>query len=924
MLSLNQSDFIEIVGARVHNLKELCLSIPKGKLVVITGLSGSGKSSLAFSTIYSEGKRRYVESFSAYARRFMGNIDRPDVDKISGLSPVISIKQKNTNNNPRSTVGTVTEVYHFFRLLFYSIGEAYSKSGNKLGKQTVDDIVASILKNFINKKISVLAPLVKGRKGSYKGLIDKLIKSGFNKIRVNGTFYNLDASVKFDRYKTHDLDLLIDKLFIENDNLPLLKEAVDLAIKYGQGTIIVEVDGTNHYFSVALVDPETGISLKDPSPNTFSFNSPYGACKMCEGIGEILKINKDALIPDDNISISDGGILGIGSYKENALFHNIETILSYYASSIDSPIKTIPNFLLNYLFYGLPSEVASLLNIDEEFVGLAKYFEAKKGNELFIEHVECPECKGSRLAQLGLSFRIASNNIYELAQKNIIELNNWVKDLPTQLNDKQNTLAKTLLEEITKRLNFIIKMGLGYLSLGRAFNTLSGGEAQRIRLATQLSSDLIGILYILDEPSIGLHQKDNIVLIELLKQLRDIGNSVIVIEHDKDMMLEADYILEIGPGAGKNGGYLVNYGSVKSFLAKKSITAKYLTDELSIPVPAQIRNSTSKKLHLHGCTGNNLKNISLDIPLGKLVCITGVSGSGKSSLINKTLYPVVYNHFYNTNLKALDYESIDGLEHINKIISVDQVPISKSSRSTPVTYLNLFLDIRNIYASLPEAKIRGYGISHFSFNSKHGRCKSCEGLGVQNIEMDLLSLVKIKCEVCEGKRYSKEILNIKYKGKSISDVLEMTVDEAIVFFEKSFSMQARLKTLIDVGLGYIMLGQSSSTLSGGEAQRIKLANELGKKSNGKTLYILDEPTTGLHFQDIANFLKIINKIVDDGNTVIIIEHNLDIIKTADYIIDVGPGSGIEGGHIVAQGTPIEIVKNKNSSIGQFLKSYYSI
>ncbi|MCC5931934.1 MAG: excinuclease ABC subunit UvrA [Cyclobacteriaceae bacterium] len=926
---------IEIYGAREHNLKNIDLSIPRNQLVVITGISGSGKSSLAFDTIYAEGQRRYMESFSAYARSFIGDMERPDVDKIEGLSPVISIEQKTISRNPRSTVGTVTEIYDFMRLLYARTGEAFSYlSGKKMTRQSEDQIIEHILQHFKGEKIILLAPVVKGRKGHYRELFQQIIKSGYTKVRVNGEIQDVIPKMQVDRYKTHDIEIVIDRLLVDEKEKFRIGQSVKTSVNQGKGVMMI-IDGTGnlHHFSKFLMDPETGLSYTEPAPNMFSFNSPYGACSECNGLGSIEKIDRENIIPDPSLSVSRGGIAPLGPYREIWIFKKIEAILKRYDANLTTPIHKLPEKALDVLLYGdnVPVAVSSVkypgTEWNTKFEGIISFLEKQKdeGSEKIRDWVGeytsvkvCPSCNGQRLKKESLHFLIDGKNIAQLAQLDIQALWNWFENLETRLNEKQNRIATEILKEIRKRIRFLMEVGLTYLQLDRPLRTLSGGEAQRIRLATQIGTQLTGVLYILDEPSIGLHQRDNIKLINSLKDLRDIGNSVIVVEHDKEMMLEADHIIDIGPGPGLHGGQIVAQGSPKEFLAYNSLTAAFLNGTQEISIPANRRKASGEKLTLKGANGHNLKNVDIEIPLGLMICVTGVSGSGKSSLIHETLFPILNAHFFRSRKESLPYVSIDGLKNIDKVIEVDQSPIGRTPRSNPATYTGVFTEIRSLYSNLPEAKIRGYKPGRFSFNVKGGRCETCEGAGMKVIEMDFLPDVHVPCETCKGKRYNRETLEVRFKGKSISDVLDMTVEQAVEFFENQPKILRKVEVLNDVGLGYISLGQHATTLSGGEAQRVKLATELSKRDTGKTLYILDEPTTGLHFQDIQHLLEVLNRLVEKGNTVLIIEHNLDIIKSADYIIDLGPEGGAEGGNIVCQGTPEEVARKPESYTGTYL------
>ncbi len=928
---------IEIYGAREHNLKDFDLKIPRNKLVVITGISGSGKSSLAFDTIYAEGQRRYMESFSAYARSFLGNLERPDVDKINGLSPVISIEQKTTSKNPRSTVGTVTEIYDFMRLLFARAGEAFSyETGDKMIRQSEDQIIDHILNNFPNKKLTLLAPVVKGRKGHYRELFVQIRKSGFTKVRLDGKIQEVVPKMQVDRYKIHDVELVVDRIVVNKKDRYRISQSVKTALSQGKGVMMVQ-DETEavHHFSQMLMDPKTGLAYDEPAPNTFSFNSPYGACASCRGLGKIEKITKETIIPNPKLSISRGGIAPLGEYRDIWIFKKIESFLKKSKLSLTVPIKNIPEEIMDSLLYGsnmtvgVPSIKYPGTEWQTKFEGIINFLEKQKdtGTEKIQRWVReyteikiCPDCNGARLKKESLHFRIDNKNIFELAAINIRHLGEWFEDLESRLSERQNRIAAEVLKEIRKRIGFLLDIGLDYLDLNRPLRTLSGGESQRIRLATQIGTQLVGVLYILDEPSIGLHQRDNMKLIKALQDLRDLGNSVIIVEHDKDMMLHADYIIDIGPGAGLHGGEIVGAGVPKAFIKNNSTTSAYLRGEKKISVPKERRKGSGKKITLKGATGNNLKNITIDFPLGKMICVTGVSGSGKSTLIHETLYPILNKEIYRAKKKPMSYASVKGIEHIDKVIEVDQSPIGRTPRSNPATYIGVFTEIRALFKELPEAKIRGYKPGRFSFNVKNGRCDTCEGAGMKLIEMDFMPNIYVPCEDCKGKRYNRETLEIRYKGKSIADVLGMTVGQAVDFFKNHPKILQKVKTLDEVGLNYITLGQFATTLSGGEAQRVKLAKELSKRDTGKTMYILDEPTTGLHFQDIQHLLNVLDKLVDKGNTVLIIEHNLDIIKVADYVIDIGPEGGDLGGEIVAQGTPEAIIKSKNSHTATFLKA----
>ena len=928
---------IEVYGARVHNLKNVDVKIPHGKLTVITGLSGCGKSSLAFDTIFAEGQRRYIETFSAYARNMLGTLERPDVDKINGLSPVISIDQKTVNKNPRSTIGTTTEVYDFLRLLFARIGEARSYiSGKPMIKYTQEQIVNLILDNYADRKIYVLSPLVKNRKGHYKELFENLRKKGYLRVRIDGELHELTYGLKLDRYRNHTVELVIDRFKANINDIDRLRASVGQALKQGgKQLMILDVDTEEvRYYSQLLMDPENGLSYSEPAPHNFSFNSPHGACRKCKGLGYVNLVDIEKIIPDNTKSIYDGGIQPLGKYKNSLIFWQIDAICRLYNSSIKMPIKDVDPEAINDILNGtdvkldIQNETMSTSRYVSGYDGLIKYIEiqqsedagseANKWSGQFFSRVECPECNGQRLNKESLHYFIDGKNIADLAQMDIAELATFIENLKTKLTGKEKVIASEILKEIGNRLSFLMDVGLNYLSLNRNSSSLSGGESQRIRLATQIGSQLVNVLYILDEPSIGLHQRDNIRLINSLKQLRDIGNSIIVVEHDKDIMLESDYVIDIGPGAGRFGGNIMFQGSPKDLLKTDTLTASYLNGSRKIEIPEQRRKGNGKFILLKGAKGHNLKNVDLHLPLGMFVCVTGVSGSGKSSLINGTLHPILSKHFYRSNQQPLPYESIEGLEHIDKVVRVDQTPLGRSPRSNPATYTGVFADIRKLYVDLPEAQIRGYKPGRFSFNVSGGRCETCKGNGYRTIEMNFLPDVLIPCEECHGRRYNRETLEVRFKGKSIADVLEMTINQACDFFANIPTIIKKLKVLQEIGLGYIKLGQPSSTLSGGENQRVKLATELAKKDTGNTLFILDEPTTGLHFEDVRVLLGIITRLADKGNTVLIIEHNLDVIKSADYIIDVGPEGGQAGGMIIAEGTPEEIV-NKNTYTTQYLK-----
>ena len=938
-----KSSKLEILGAREHNLQNIDLSIPRGKLVVITGLSGSGKSSLAFDTIYAEGQRRYMETFSAYARNFIGNMERPDVDQINGLSPVISIEQKTTNKNPRSTVGTITEIYDFVRLLYAKVGEAYSYlSGKPMVKYSEPKIVEMIGSEYEGKDVLVLAPLVKRRKGHYRDLFEQMAKKGFVRVRVDGELREITYGMQLDRYKIHDIELVVDKIRVNETSGKRLAEAVKTAFKQGKNILMIADLATDEvrYFSKMLMCPETGISYPEPEPNTFSFNSPYGACPKCSGLGEVAEIDINKIIPDSSKSIRQGGIEVLGKYSPNHYFYKqLESMGEKYDFTLDDPISSISDEVMDAILYGsteiFGAQPSDLTEMDcEGFPGVVNYIRMlatgdapagiQKWANSFMNLVPCPECGGARLKKESLHFLIEGKNISELANMNLTELYDWFVALEERLDERKKVVAHEIINEITKRLRFLLDVGIGYLSLNRSSQTLSGGESQRIRLATQIGSQLVNVLYILDEPSIGLHQRDNIRLIESLKQLRDIGNSVVVVEHDKDMILNADYIVDIGPGAGVHGGKVMAQGTLSEFMKQKSLTCDYLNGTRKIEIPKRRSIKKSNYLVLECATGNNLKGDTLEIPLGVFVCVTGVSGSGKSSLINETLHPILNKHFYRAQKRPLPYKSIKGIEHIDKVIEINQTPIGRTPRSNPATYVGVFDDIRQLYSQLPTAKIRGYKPGRFSFNVSGGRCETCKGAGVRTIEMNFLPDVYVHCEMCNGKRYNRETLEIRYKGKSISDVLDMTINEAVEFFENIPSIVSKIQTIKDVGLGYITLGQQSTTLSGGEAQRVKLATELSKRDTGNTLYILDEPTTGLHFEDVRVLLEVLQKLVDKGNTVLVIEHNMDVIKVADHIIDIGPEGGVGGGRVVCTGTPEKVAECSGSFTGKFLKEELKI
>jgi excinuclease ABC subunit A len=937
----HSEDTLEIIGARVHNLKNIDVSIPREKLVVITGLSGSGKSSLAFDTIYAEGQRRYIETFSAYARQFLGGLERPDVDKIDGLSPVIAIEQKTTSKSPRSTVGTITEIYDFLRLLFARAADAYSyNTGEKMVSYSDDQIKELITETFVGKRINILAPVIRARKGHYAELFQQIAKQGFVKVRVNGEIQDIVAGMKLDRYKTHDIEIVIDRMQIEqnDDTDKRLAESIKTAMHHGDDIMMVIEHDSNEvrFFSRTLMCPTTGISYQNPEPNLFSFNSPKGACEHCNGLGTVNQINVKKIIPNPKLSIKAGGLAPLGEFKSSWMFKQLETIGEKFGFALTDAIEKIPAEAMEMILNGgnekfsVSSKAAGVTKEYKiDFEGIAHFIKnqhdesgsstIKRWAKEFMDEIECPDCHGSRLKKESNYFKILDKNIANLSAMDISELSIWFSTLESQLTEKQKTIASEVLKEIRARLQFLMDVGLNYLALNRSSKSLSGGEAQRIRLATQIGSQLVGVLYILDEPSIGLHQRDNERLINSLENLRDIGNSVLVVEHDKDMIERADWVIDIGPKAGRFGGKIISEGTPKQLLEEHTLTAQYLNGEKKIEVPKTRRKGNGKTLKLTGATGNNLKNVTIELPLGKLICVTGVSGSGKSTLINETLYPILNEHFFNAVKKPQPYKKIEGLEHIDKVIDIDQSPIGRTPRSNPATYTDVFSEIRTLFTQTPEAMIRGYKAGRFSFNVAGGRCETCEGSGVRTIEMSFLPDVYVECETCQGKRFNRETLEIRYKGKSISDVLNMTVDEAVEYFENIPKIQRKVKTIQDVGLGYITLGQQSTTLSGGEAQRIKLATELSKKDTGNTFYIMDEPTTGLHFEDIRVLMDVIHKLVDKGNTVVIIEHNMDVIKLADYIIDVGMEGGKGGGDIICVGTPEEIIKNKKSYTAQFLR-----
>ena len=936
---LKNQEYLEVYGARVHNLKNIDVKIPREKLVVITGLSGSGKSSLAFDTIYAEGQRRYIETFSAYARQFLGGLERPDVDKIDGLSPVISIEQKTTNKSPRSTVGTITEIYDFLRLLFARAADAYSyNTDQKMVSYSDEQIKNLILKDFDGKKIAVLAPLVKGRKGHYRELFEQISKQGFLRVRVDGKIQEIEKGMKLDRYKMHDIEVVIDRLAINESVEKRLEETIRTALYSGNNILMVIAvdDNDARYFSRELMCPTTGIAYPNPEPNTFSFNSPKGACDACNGLGITNEINLKKVIPDDTISIKNGGIVPLGEQKNSWIFKQIENIAERYQFKLTDPLKKIPKEALAIILDGgnesfeIESKTVGVRrNYKIDFEGIIAFINSqynsaestsiKRWAKGFMDEVTCSSCKGKRLKKEALHFKITDKNISDLVQMDVTELANWFKNIEKDLSKKQLIIAAEILKEIRTRIQFLVDVGLEYLTLDRTSKSLSGGEAQRIRLATQIGSQLVGVLYILDEPSIGLHQRDNEKLIDSLIKLRDIGNSVIVVEHDQDMIEKADFVFDIGPGAGKHGGEIVSAGTFAALKKQKTLTADYITGRKKIEIPKERREGNGKTITLSGASGNNLKNVSVAFPLGKMICVTGVSGSGKSTLVNGTLYPILNAHIYRGVKKPMPYKKIEGLEHVDKVIDIDQSPIGRTPRSNPATYTKTFDEIRSLFAKTAEAAIRGYKPGRFSFNVKGGRCETCQGGGVRVIEMNFLPDVHVECETCQGKRFNRETLEIRYKGKSISDILDMTIEDATDFFVKIPKIHRKLKTIKDVGLGYITLGQQSTTLSGGEAQRIKLAAELSKRDTGNTFYILDEPTTGLHFEDIRVLMNVLNELADKGNTVLIIEHNLDVVKLADYVIDVGMEGGKKGGKILVTGTPEEVSKHKKSYTAKFLK-----
>jgi len=937
-IDLGEQSEVEVYGARVHNLKNIDVSFPRNQLVVITGLSGSGKSSLAFDTIYAEGQRRYMETFSAYSRQFMGGMERPDVDKVSGLSPVIAIEQKTTSKNPRSTVGTITEIYDFMRLLYARTGDAYSYvTGEKMERMSEDQILKTIIEKFKDQPVNILAPVVKARKGHYRELFEQIRKQGYLKVWIDGAIADVEPKMQLDRYKIHDIDIVVDRLQISEENSKRLYTSIQSALKIAKGIIrIADKDNNVSYFSKYLMDPISGISYDEPQPNTFSFNSPYGACEKCNGLGYIFEVDEASVIPNPKLSILNGGLAPLGEYRETWIFQVLKALAKKYDFSLSTPLEKLEKEKLDIILNGTTEMVNvaveynkwNVQNYQITFDGIIRMLEEqqeRRGDE-GMDDMEnyrvlktCPVCDGARLKKESLNFKVDGKNIFELACMDIRTLQQWFDNLEDRLSDRQNVIAKEILKEIRARIVFLMDVGLSYLTLDRTAKTLSGGEAQRIRLATQIGSQLMNVMYILDEPSIGLHQRDNERLINALKNLRDLGNTVLVVEHDKDMILEADHVIDMGPAAGVHGGSVVAQGTPKELMSHTTLTTSYINGKKEIEIPKKRREGNGKVLSLKKATGHNLKKVSVELPLGKLIGITGVSGSGKSSLITETLYPILNHHFFRAKKQPLPYEKIEGLEHIDKVIEIDQTPIGRTPRSNPATYTGVFSDIRNLYVALPESKIRGYKPGRFSFNVKGGRCETCQGAGMKVIEMNFLPDVQVPCEECGGRRYNRETLEVRYKGKSISDVLDMSIEDAVPFFEHIPSIYRKVKTLLDVGLGYITLGQSSTTLSGGEAQRVKLATELSKKDTGNTFYILDEPTTGLHFEDINVLLGVLYQLVDKGNTVLVIEHNLDVVKVVDHVIDLGPEGGSGGGTILYSGTPEGLCKVKNSFTGQFLK-----
>ncbi len=942
-IDLGEQKEVEVYGARVHNLKNIDVSFPRNKLVVITGLSGSGKSSLAFDTIYAEGQRRYMETFSAYSRQFMGGMERPDVDKVSGLSPVIAIEQKTTSKNPRSTVGTITEIYDFMRLLFARTGEAFSYvSGEKMERMSEDQILKTISERFNGQPVNILAPVVKARKGHYRELFEQIRKQGFLKVWIDGTIADVEPKMQVDRYKIHDIDIVVDRLVISEHDSKRLHTSIQSALKIAKGIIrIADKDNNVFYYSKYLMDPVSGISYDEPQPNTFSFNSPYGACEKCNGLGYIFEVDEASVIPNPKLSILNGGLAPIGEYRETWIFQVLKALAKKYEFSLSTPIDKLPREQLDIILNGSTEMITVAVEYNKwnvqsyqvAFDGIVRMLEEQqeRRGEEGMDDMEnyrvlrtCPVCDGARLKKESLHFKVDGKNIFELACMDITTLQQWFEGLETRLTDRQNVIAKEILKEISARIVFLLDVGLSYLTLDRTAKTLSGGEAQRIRLATQIGSQLMNVMYILDEPSIGLHQRDNERLINALKNLRDLGNTVLVVEHDKDMILHADHVIDMGPAAGVHGGEVVAQGTPAELMKQHTLTTSYINGERQIATPKERREGSGKILSLHKAEGHNLKKVSAEFPLGKFICVTGVSGSGKSSLITETLYPILNHHFFRAKKHPLPYSKIEGLADIDKVIEIDQTAIGRTPRSNPATYTGVFSDIRNLYVQLPESKIRGYKPGRFSFNVKGGRCETCQGAGLKVIEMNFLPDVQVPCEECGGRRYNRETLEVRYRGKSISDVLDMSIEDATLFFEHIPSIYRKVKTLLDVGLGYITLGQSSTTLSGGEAQRVKLATELSKKDTGNTFYILDEPTTGLHFEDINVLLGVLNQLVDKGNTVLVIEHNLDVIKVADHVIDLGPEGGSGGGKILFSGTPEGLCKVKDSFTGQFLKKEMKI
>ncbi|MFD0751060.1 excinuclease ABC subunit UvrA [Mucilaginibacter calamicampi] len=937
-IDLGEQSEVEVYGARVHNLKNIDVSFPRNKLVVITGLSGSGKSSLAFDTIYAEGQRRYMETFSAYSRQFMGGMERPDVDKVSGLSPVIAIEQKTTSKNPRSTVGTITEIYDFMRLLYARTGVAYSYiSGEKMERMSEDQIFKTILERFDGQPVNVMAPVVKARKGHYRELFEQIRKQGYLKVYIDGAIADVEPKMQLDRYKIHDIDIVVDRLMVNGNDSKRLYDSIQSALKTAKGIIrIADKDNNVYYFSKYLMDPVSGISYDEPQPNTFSFNSPYGACDKCNGLGYIFEVDEASVIPNPKLSITNGGLAPLGEYRETWIFQVLKALAKKYEFSLSVPIEKLEREKLDLILNGTQELLTVAVEYNKwnvqsyqiTFEGIIRMLEEQqeRRNDEGMDDMEnyrvlktCPTCEGARLKKESLHFKVDHKNIFELSSMDIVTLRDWFNGLEDRLDDRQNVIAKEILKEIRARIGFLLDVGLSYLTLDRTAKTLSGGEAQRIRLATQIGSQLMNVMYILDEPSIGLHQRDNERLINALKNLRDLGNTVLVVEHDKDMILEADHVIDMGPAAGVHGGEIVAQGTPAQLMAEHTLTTSYINGEREIATPEKRREGNGKTLSLKKATGHNLKKVSVEIPLGKLIGITGVSGSGKSSLITETLYPILNHHFFRAKKHPLPFGTIEGLEHIDKVIEIDQTPIGRTPRSNPATYTGVFSDIRNLFVALPESRIRGYKPGRFSFNVKGGRCETCQGAGMKVIEMNFLPDVQVPCEECNGRRYNRETLEVRYKGKSISDVLDMSIEDAVPFFEHIPSIYRKVKTLLDVGLGYIRLGQASTTLSGGEAQRVKLATELSKKDTGNTFYILDEPTTGLHFEDINVLLGVLQQLVDKGNTVLVIEHNLDVIKVVDHVIDLGPEGGSGGGTILFSGTPEGLCKVKNSFTGKFLK-----